>query len=112
MFYSSAQTANGLCDIAAPNGGTGEVIYQGVLAQQALPLPDHLCWGGEHCEGVGGSPSQGVQSGPAVPTQARLTKDGKAKGRCVHAHTRARVWQVVIYAPCLNVCISVYVLCV
>lgn len=39
MFYSSAQTANGLCDIVAPHGGLGAVINQGAPAQQPRPPP-------------------------------------------------------------------------
>lgn len=34
MLYSSAQTAKGLWDIAAPNSGLGAVINQGVPARQ------------------------------------------------------------------------------
>lgn len=77
MFYSSAQTANGLWDIAAPNSGLGAVLNQGAPAQQPLHSPRSSVLGGDHSQQVWGSPGQGLPSGPAVPTHARLSQDSK-----------------------------------
>lgn len=46
MVYSSAQTANGLGDIAAPHGGLGAAINQGAPLQQPLPPPRSSVLGG------------------------------------------------------------------
>ena len=71
MFYSSAQTSNGLSDIAAPNGGLGAVINQGAPAQQPPPLPDRPSLKGSIAGRFGPSWPRAVEC-PAVPNQARL----------------------------------------
>lgn len=93
MFYSSAQIANGFCDITAPNSGLGAIISREPPAQQSPPPPRTSVPGGEHCQ-VWGSPGRGLQGGPATPTQAGLGKDVKAwvrQRRFVHRHSSASV---------------------
>jgi hypothetical protein len=43
-FYGSSQIANGLGDIAAPNGSLRAVINQGMLAGSPYLFPDCLSW--------------------------------------------------------------------
>ena len=60
VFYSSAQTANGLGDIATANGGLGATINQGAPAQQPPAPPRLSVPGGECRQEVWDAPGQGL----------------------------------------------------
>ena len=62
VVYSSAQTANGLGDIAAPHGGLGAAINQGAPLQQPPPPPRSPVLGGELCQEVCSIPRPGLAS--------------------------------------------------
>lgn len=62
VVYSSAQTANGLGDIAAPHGGLGAAINQGAPLQQLPPPPRSPVLGGELCQEVCSIPRPGLAS--------------------------------------------------
>ena len=62
VVYSSAQTANGLGDIAAPHGGLGAAINQGAPLQQPPHPPRPSVLGGELRQEVCGTLRPGLAS--------------------------------------------------
>lgn len=68
VFYSSAQTTNGLCDITAPRNGFG------APAQWPQPRSRSSVLGEEHYQEVWGPPGPGLLSSPAVSTKPGLAR--------------------------------------
>lgn len=99
MVYSSAQTANGLGDIAAPHGGLGAAINQGAPLQQPLPPPRSSV--------LGGASPGGLWHSQAGLSQYMNGPVGLRRRVCVHTYTYRSVCRCSFMFPCLNVCVSV-----
>lgn len=74
VFYSSAQTTNGLCDITALRSRLGAAVNQGPPAQWPQPPPRSSVLGEKHYQEVWGPPVPGLLSSPAVSTKPGLAR--------------------------------------